>query len=165
MKPIFVVFIIPILDELVYPFVEKHVMAVTNLRKMVVALFMATLAFVMAGVLQVVIDANLQEKQMGGIDVSGYANISRLWQVPQYIAISVAEVMMLIPAMEWSYHEAPKSMKTVVNAAHNAYQALGKLLLSRALMLSSFSAQQKMSDIALCWSTSCNSAFITIFWN
>ncbi|KAL2620278.1 hypothetical protein R1flu_000483 [Riccia fluitans] len=128
-KPVFVVLIIPIFSGLVYPFMEKHVMAMTNLRKMVVAMFLVTLSFVLTGALQVVIENDLQEKQVSGIDTSAYANISRLWQIPQYMVISIAEVMMLIPALEWSYLEAPKSMKTVVNAVHNIYQAVGNLFI------------------------------------
>ncbi|KAL3681781.1 hypothetical protein R1sor_024737 [Riccia sorocarpa] len=128
-KPIFVVLIIPVLNGMVYPFVEKHLGAVTNLRKMVVAMFLATLSFSLTGGLELLIENELQEKQVSGIDSLAYADISRLWQIPQYVAISIAEVMMLIPALEWSYHEAPKSMKTVVNAVHNMYQAIGNIVI------------------------------------
>ncbi|XP_069688353.1 solute carrier family 15 member 1-like [Periplaneta americana] len=54
--------------------------------------------------------------------------IHMLWLVPQYILISVGEVMFAISGLQFSFLQAPKSMKTVTIAAWYLSVSLGNLL-------------------------------------
>ncbi|XP_022177651.1 solute carrier family 15 member 1-like [Myzus persicae] len=51
-----------------------------------------------------------------------------LWQVPQTILISIAEVMSLITLMEFAFTQAPSSMKSFLSAANLCTVAVGNLL-------------------------------------
>jgi hypothetical protein len=54
---------------------------------------------------------------------------SILWQVPQYFVISVAEILFSITAGEFSYTQAPHSMKSVLFAAYLLTDALGNVII------------------------------------
>ncbi|KAL0280097.1 UNVERIFIED_CONTAM: hypothetical protein PYX00_001487 [Menopon gallinae] len=54
--------------------------------------------------------------------------IHMFWIIPQYIFLSVAEVMFAISGLEFSFTQAPKSMKTVTMAAWYFSVACGNLL-------------------------------------
>ncbi|XP_078700672.1 solute carrier family 15 member 1-like isoform X1 [Branchiostoma floridae x Branchiostoma belcheri] len=51
-----------------------------------------------------------------------------LWQVPQYVVITVGEVLFSITGLEFSYSQAPKSMKAVMQAAWLLTIAFGNLI-------------------------------------
>ncbi|CAH1249377.1 SLC15A1 [Branchiostoma lanceolatum] len=51
-----------------------------------------------------------------------------LWQVPQYFVITVGEVLFSITGLEFSYSQAPKSMKAVMQAAWLLTIAFGNLI-------------------------------------
>ena len=44
-------------------------------------------------------------------------SIHILWQIPQYFIITASEVMFSVTGLEFSYSQAPASMKSVVQAA------------------------------------------------
>lgn len=54
--------------------------------------------------------------------------VSILWQFPQYLMITVAEILFLVTGLEFSYSQAPESMKTVVQALWLLTSAFGNLL-------------------------------------
>lgn len=39
-----------------------------------------------------------------------------LWQMPQYVVVTVAEIMFSVTGLEFSFTEAPESMKSVLQA-------------------------------------------------
>ncbi|XP_048505499.1 solute carrier family 15 member 2 isoform X3 [Athalia rosae] len=54
--------------------------------------------------------------------------IHMFWLIPQYLFISIAEVMFAISGLEFSFTQAPNSMKTVTIAAWYVSVAIGNLL-------------------------------------
>jgi solute carrier family 15 oligopeptide transporter 1 len=56
-------------------------------------------------------------------------SISILWLLPQYVAISVGEVMFSVTGLEFSYSQAPASLKSVVQAAWLLTTALGNAII------------------------------------
>lgn len=54
--------------------------------------------------------------------------VSMMWQVPQYILISVAEVLFSISGLALSYAEAPASMKSLVQALWLLCVAIGNVV-------------------------------------
>ncbi|XP_046750570.1 LOW QUALITY PROTEIN: solute carrier family 15 member 1-like [Diprion similis] len=54
--------------------------------------------------------------------------IHMLWLIPQYLFISMAEVMFAISGLEFSFTQAPNSMKTVTIAAWYVSVALGNFM-------------------------------------
>ena len=55
-------------------------------------------------------------------------SIHILWQVPQYFIITASEVMFSVTGLEFSYSQAPASMKSVVQAAWLLTIAVGDLI-------------------------------------
>lgn len=51
--------------------------------------------------------------------------ISILWQVPQYVILTTAEVIFSVSGLEFSYSQAPVSMKSVVQAIWHLTSAEG----------------------------------------
>ncbi|CAI6368925.1 unnamed protein product [Macrosiphum euphorbiae] len=52
-----------------------------------------------------------------------------LWQVPQTLLITVAEVMIIVTLLEFTFTQAPLSMKSFISAANLCTQAVGNLLI------------------------------------
>lgn len=55
-------------------------------------------------------------------------SLSMLWLVPQYVVITVGEILFSITGLSLAYSQAPKSMKTVVQAAWLMTSAVGDLI-------------------------------------
>ncbi|KAI9144610.1 POT family-domain-containing protein [Paraphysoderma sedebokerense] len=54
--------------------------------------------------------------------------VNILWQVPQYIVITVGEIMFSITGLEFAYSQAPTTMKSVCQAAWLLTTAIGNVL-------------------------------------
>ncbi|KAG8275514.1 hypothetical protein J6590_084439 [Homalodisca vitripennis] len=52
-----------------------------------------------------------------------------LWQLPQIIVISAAEIMLAVTGMEFSYSKAPQSMKSVISSLWLLTDSLGNLFI------------------------------------
>merc|ERR1719422_1906179 len=55
-------------------------------------------------------------------------SIHMLWLLPQYFVITVGEIMLSITGLEFSYSQAPESMKSVLQAAWLLNVAFGNLI-------------------------------------
>ncbi|CAH1140864.1 unnamed protein product [Phyllotreta striolata] len=67
--------------------------------------------------------------------------VNMLWQIPQYFLISVAEIMFGVAGLEFSFTQAPKSMKTVTIAGWYLSVAVGNLLVIIITQLNMFKSQ------------------------
>ncbi|KAL7672916.1 hypothetical protein ACOME3_007792 [Neoechinorhynchus agilis] len=56
--------------------------------------------------------------------------LSILWQIPQYVLITIAEVLFAITGMQFVFHEAPKSMKSIVSSGWLMTTAFGNMLVA-----------------------------------
>lgn len=62
------------------------------------------------------------------ITVTKPNSISMLWLLPQYFIITAAEILFSITGLEFSYSQAPVSMKSVLTAAFLLTDSFGNLL-------------------------------------
>lgn len=62
------------------------------------------------------------------VEVTSPNNIHMLWLLPQYIIITMGEIMFSITGLEFSYSQAPTSMKSVLQACWLLTTAFGNLL-------------------------------------
>ncbi|XP_050514440.1 solute carrier family 15 member 1-like isoform X3 [Diabrotica virgifera virgifera] len=67
--------------------------------------------------------------------------VNILWQLPQYFFISVAEIMFGVAGLEFSFTQAPKSMKTVTVAGWYLSVAVGNLIVIIITQINLFSSQ------------------------
>jgi proton-dependent oligopeptide transporter, POT family len=98
-NPILVMIFIPAFTYGLYPWLGKW-FEVTPLRKIGIGLLLTGPAFA--------IPALVQER----IDVGGSPHI--LWQILAYALMTAAEVLVSITALEFSYTQAPKKMKSFI---------------------------------------------------
>jgi POT family proton-dependent oligopeptide transporter len=114
-NPLLVMVLIPLFSYVVYPAMER-IWALTELRKIAIGMFVTVLAFAIPTWIQVQID-------QGGTP-------SIVWQLLAYTVLTAAEVMVAITCLEFSYTQAPRTMKSFVMAFFMMSIAAGNLFTS-----------------------------------
>jgi POT family proton-dependent oligopeptide transporter len=114
-NPLLIMLLTPLFSYGVYPFLSRFV-ELTALRKMAIGLFLTALAFALAGFIQIDIDNGLSP--------------SITWQLLAYLLLTSAEVMVSVTCLEFSYTQAPQTMKSFVMALYFLSVAAGNLLTS-----------------------------------
>ncbi len=111
-NPLFVLMLIPLFSYVIYPWLGRLV-ALTPLRKIGIGMFLTVIAFAIPAIVQGWIDAG--------------ATPSIWWQVLAYLTLTAAEVMVSITVLEFSYTQAPRSMKSIVMACNMLSVSIGNL--------------------------------------
>uniref|UniRef100_A0A914CSR8 Uncharacterized protein n=1 Tax=Acrobeloides nanus TaxID=290746 RepID=A0A914CSR8_9BILA len=65
-------------------------------------------------------------------------SVSILWQLPQYVVVTFAEMLFAISAQEFAYTQAPRSMKSVVFSLYLLTVALGDCIIIAIAALNVF---------------------------
>ncbi|XP_048525945.1 solute carrier family 15 member 2-like isoform X2 [Dendroctonus ponderosae] len=98
--------------------------------------------FALGGVYSLIIRENHGKIQFVKLYTMSDPNcVNILWQIPQYFLISVAEIMFGVAGLEFSFTQAPKSMKTVTIAGWYLSTAVGNLLVIIITQLNLFKSQ------------------------
>src|SRR6266481_6202830 len=100
-NPILILLFIPLVNYVIYPAINR-VFPLSPLRKIGIGLFLTGLSFVVIVWIQGQIDAGLKP--------------SINWQFLAYIILTLGETMVSITGLEFSYTQAPNSMKSSVMA-------------------------------------------------
>jgi len=114
-NPLFVMLLIPLFSYVVYPAIDR-VWQLTELRKMAIGMFITVLAFAIPTWIQLQID-------QGGTP-------SIAWQLLAYVVLTSAEVMVAVTCLQFSYTQAPRTMKSFVMAFFMMSIAAGNLFTS-----------------------------------
>lgn len=112
LNPALVLLFIPFFNRVVYPAFDRF-WPLTPLRKISMGLFLTVFAFLMPAWLEARLDSGES------------VNIS--WQLGGYILITAAEILVSITALEFSYTQAPKKMKSLVMGAFLMSVSIGNL--------------------------------------
>ncbi len=122
-NPILVMLFIPLFTLGIYP-LSSRFMTVTPLGKMSVGFFFAMSSFAVSGLAEVWIQAGQE--------------VNVAWQLLSYVLMTVGEVMIYFTALEFSYTQAPPTMKSFVMALNllsvtvgNVFTALVNSLISQ----------------------------------
>jgi POT family proton-dependent oligopeptide transporter len=97
---VLVLTLIPVFAIWAFPALERRGVRVTALRKMTVGMFVMTLSFVAA--------AMVESALLTGKD----PHVA--WQIPQYLFLALGEVLVSVTALEFAYSQAPARMKSLV---------------------------------------------------
>jgi POT family proton-dependent oligopeptide transporter len=100
LEPLLVVVLVPLLGRVVFPALERRGVSLPPLRKVSAGLFAAAAAFAAAATLQHVVDA-------------GHTPHA-LWQLPQYVLLALAEVLVSVTGLELAYAQAPRAMRATI---------------------------------------------------
>ena len=112
-NPILILIFIPLFNYFIFPTVSKRI-TLTPLRKIGFGLFLTAPSFLIIGYAQSLIDTG----QTPGI----------YWQIIAYGVITAAEVLVSITCLEFSYSQAPKTMKSVIMSYFFLSLTLGNLV-------------------------------------
>jgi len=112
MNPILIMIFIPIFAFWLYPAMDRK-FGLTPLRKIGIGFFVTVIAFL--------IPAWIEQQIAAG----AHPNI--VWQLLAYVVMTAAEVMVSITALEFSYTQAPKVMKSWIMGLFMASVAIGNL--------------------------------------
>lgn len=111
-NPLMVMIMIPVCSFVIYPFLNRF-FELTPLRKLGLGFFIAIPSFLIPAWLESLIVAG--------------ESPHILWQVAAYFFITLAEVMISITALEFSYTQAPKSSKSLMLGLNMAAVSLGNV--------------------------------------
>ncbi len=112
MNPILVMCFIPLFTFVIYPLMGK-VMKVTPLRKIGIGLFLTVPAFALPAWLE----SQIQAGETPHI----------IWHFWAYVILTAAEILISITALEFSYTQAPKQMKSLVMGLYLLSVSFGNL--------------------------------------
>lgn len=112
LNPVLVMIFIPLFSYVVYPFMERF-FKVTPLRKISIGLFVTVPAFLIPAYVELQLTA-------GGKPSIG-------WQLLAYVVLTAAEIMVSITCLEFSYTQAPKTMKSLIMGFFLASVMFGNL--------------------------------------
>jgi POT family proton-dependent oligopeptide transporter len=114
-NPLLIVILTPLFYRYGYPLLVR-LFNLSYLNKISLGLFITVLAFVIVALIQMQLDNGLKP--------------SIIWQLLAYLLLTSAEVMVSITCLEFSYTQAPNSMKSFVMSLYLAAVALGNLFTS-----------------------------------
>ena len=110
-NPILILICIPLTNYVIYPAIDR-VFPLTPLRKIGIGLFLTAISFVVIVWIQSQIDQGLKP--------------SINWQLLGYVILTLGETMVSITGLEFSYTQAPNSMKSSVMALWLLFIASGE---------------------------------------
>ncbi|MCC6123673.1 MAG: POT family MFS transporter [Pirellulales bacterium] len=113
-NPLLIMIMIPLFTYVVYPALNK-IVRLTPLRKIGVGLFLTVAAFSISAFAEILITRDVAHKP------------TFLWQILAYLVITVAELMVSITCLEFSYTQAPKKMKSLIMGMYLLSNAVGNV--------------------------------------
>jgi POT family proton-dependent oligopeptide transporter len=114
-NPIMILALIPLFSYVIYPALHR-VFPLTALRKIAIGMFLIVPSFLVSAYIEAQLAAG--------------ASVSIGWQLLAYLILTSAEVMVSITCLEFSYTQAPKSLKSLVLALYLASISAGNLFTS-----------------------------------
>ena len=114
-NPLLILLLVPLFSYRLYPALAR-LCELTALRKMAIGMFVTVLAFALSAWIQMQLD----EGQTPSI----------AWQLLAYVLLTSAEVMISVTCLEFSYTQAPKTMKSFIMAFYFLSVAVGNLFTS-----------------------------------
>ncbi|MEM7135015.1 MAG: POT family MFS transporter [Myxococcota bacterium] len=112
LNPALVLIFIPLFNRVIYPAFDRF-WPLTPLRKISLGLFTTVFAFLLPAWLEARLDAGEQ--------------VNIVWQLGGYVLLTAAEILVSITALEFSYTQAPKKMKSLVMGAFLLSVSIGNL--------------------------------------
>ncbi len=140
-NPLLIVLLTPLFYRFLYPRLARF-LNLSYLNKVAIGMFITVSSFVLVAGIQMRIDA-------------GY-HPSIGWQLLAYLLLTSAEVMVSITCMEFSYTQAPKTMKSFVMSLYMAAIALGNLFTSAVnFFIESPDGSNRLAGASYFWFFAC----------
>ncbi|KAG1678729.1 Solute carrier family 15 member 4 [Nymphon striatum] len=134
---IFVLIFLPVMDRVVFPFLDKRGHHMSLLTRINIGMFLASLSMFTAGVLETYRLRLFSEDRFNKLHVvvqtignTTYyaADLWVLWQAPQYALIGLSEVFTTAAGLQFAYSAAPKSVQGVIMGLYYLMSGIGSFL-------------------------------------
>lgn len=112
-NPAMILILVPVFSYVIYPYLEKK-FGITSLGKICAGLFLATLSWCVSSWIEMQIGAG--------------ATPNIVWQIVAYALLTAGEVMVSITCLEFSYTQAPNSMKSMIMSIYLLSVTAGNLV-------------------------------------
>lgn len=128
LNPLSLTVLIPLFNYCFYPILSKMGLR-RPLQKLAAGGLLAALSFVISAV----VEWHIESQPINSVCI--------LWQIPQYVCMTMGEIMFSITGLSFSYEEAPESMKSVVQAFWLLTIAVGNAFVAIIAKAKLFEAQ------------------------
>jgi POT family proton-dependent oligopeptide transporter len=147
MNPLLVLVLLPLFNSF-YATMEARGKPISPVRKMFFGMVLSSIAFVVSAILEFFV-------------LKYPGKVYFLFQLPQWILVVSAEVMVYITALKLAYDEAPSSMRSVVTSIFLLTVSLGNLMTALFAMIEVdsranyliFAAVQAVAALLFLWQT------------
>ncbi|XP_065898332.1 solute carrier family 15 member 3-like isoform X2 [Dysidea avara] len=120
LEDVMVLLVIVVTEYLLYPHLAKTLRYnFPPLHKLAVGMACAAISFILAALLDIYLTVPAHDCR---------GTVSIVWQLPQYLLIAIAEVLVSVTGLEFAYSQAPTNMRNIVTGLWYLCQALGSLL-------------------------------------
>lgn len=127
-NPLLILIFIPLFEFVIYPLFSKIGLG-HPLQRLTMGGILAGIAFLISAFVEFQILSSPEK------------SVNMLWLVPQYVVITMGEVMFSVTGLSFSYDQAPESMKSVVTAFWLLTVAFGNLIVILVAETKMFSSQ------------------------
>ncbi|CAG5123012.1 unnamed protein product [Candidula unifasciata] len=136
---VFVIILLPLFDRIIYPRMSRAGYHFTFAKRMVLGMLFAAAAMVAAGIVEQfrwkALHPDKNETcyqkyipQQIGNTLYHAADMTVLWQIPQYTLIGFSEVFASVACLQFAVMVAPKSMKAAVTGLYYFFCGFGSFL-------------------------------------
>lgn len=145
---VFLIIFIPLLNHLIYPCLTRRGIQIGMLTRMGIGMMCAALSMVIAGILEIYrvkfIQKHYVVHQIIENTTFTAADMSILWQIPQYSLIGISEVFASVSGMEFACSQAPSRMQGAVMGFYYFCTGIGSFL-----GLALFTAYEKIFRVSI----------------
>jgi len=131
---------VPLVERALLPYIEKNNIKFGVIKRMAIGFFLSTLSALMAFLLEIWRQTTIDEgdtiiQDIGDSNIV-VANLSVLFQIPQFFFIGLSEVFAVVAGIEFVYDQAPQNLKSLLSAASILMLSLGSFFGTFVLWIS-----------------------------
>ncbi|KAI9294549.1 PTR2-domain-containing protein [Neoconidiobolus thromboides FSU 785] len=132
LNTIFVVILVPLLSDVIYPFFKKIGRPISVVNRMIIGFSFVILAFIISTSLTYPVlqysEGNVVK--VDGIQVSCVGCVNCSWQIPQWFFLSLGEAMLCVTAVQFAYTQVGPKLKASSTAVYVLNVAFGNYIVS-----------------------------------
>ncbi|MCU0416614.1 MAG: MFS transporter [Cytophagaceae bacterium] len=114
-NPFLILFLIPVFTFIVYPWLDKK-MGLPPLKKIIIGMVLGALSYVLI--------AYTEDQISKGIVMSVW------WQIAAFVVITIAEILISVTALEFSYTQAPIQLKSSIMSIYLFSVSIGNFIVT-----------------------------------
>jgi len=118
-NPIEILIFVPLFDQIVYPYLEDHRYNIAPVKRMAWGMLFAAIAFFTSALVESAIQ---RHERVGNVKVNVF------WQIPQITILAVAEILLSVTGLEFSYASSPDRLKAAITALFLSTTGIGDVL-------------------------------------